>query len=213
MSTSMTICDQTFIAQTFLYFSETFFTGVENITTPLMHNEDTIPYVNNPSLQFEAITLEYDGKDFSMGIILPYHNQTLSNLTQHLESKHIRQVFDEENCISIDYKIPRMKFESSFSLKDSLSALGMPQAFNAANFSNLIEAIPVKIGDVKHAAEILVDEDGTKASAITAIQLIPLSGKVVIDPLKVYVDRPFLLAIYHRPTSTVLFMGAVHKPM
>lgn len=178
-----------------------------------MHNEDAIPHVRNPDLQFEAITLEYDGKDFSMGIILPYPNQPLSNLTQHLEAKHIKQVFDEENCISIDYKIPRMKFKSSFSLKDSLSAIGMPQAFNVANFSKLIDTIPVKIGDVKHAAEIEVDEDGTKASAITAIQLIPLSGKVVIDPVKFYVNRPFLLAIYHRPTATVIFLGAVHKPI
>lgn len=178
-----------------------------------MHNEDAIPYVNNSSLQFEAIALEYDGKDFSMGIILPYANQSLSNLTENLKPEHIKQVFDEENCISIDYKIPRMKFQSSFSLKDSLSALGIQSAFHAANFSNLIEAVPMKISDVKHAAEIVVDEDGTTASAITAIQLIPLSGKVVIDPLKFYVNRPFLLAIYHRPTSTLLFLAAVHKPL
>lgn len=178
-----------------------------------MHNEDAVPYVNNHALQFEAITLEYDGKDYSMALILPYENQTATNLTDHLNPEHIKQIFDEENHISIDYKVPKMKFSSTFSLKDTLSALGMQHTFNAANFTNLIESESVKIGDVKHAAEIDVDEDGTMASAITAVQLVPLSGKVVIDPLKFYINRPFLLAIYHRPTSTPLFLAAVHKPI
>jgi serpin B len=55
-----------------------------------------------------------------------------------------------------------------------------------------------------------VDEEGTKAAAATGITVGVTS--VPVDQFNLVVDRPFLFAIVHQPTGTVLFLGIVRTP-
>ena len=65
------------------------------------------------------------------------------------------------------------------------------------------------------ASELEVDENGTIASALTALQIASradLDGPSVDTPVDFYVNRPFLVTITHGSTGTILFAGIVRNP-
>ena len=107
-----------------------------------------------------------------------------------------------------DLIMPRFKFATDVALNETLSAMGMPEAFSdGADFSGINGARNLHVQNVIHKAIIAVDEKGTTASAATGV-----SVGVVSLPLTLVVDRPFLFFIRHNPTGAILFQGRVVDP-
>jgi len=107
--------------------------------------------------------------------------------------------------------MPRFEFESSFSLKEALAAMGMPVAFSgSADFSGMTGNRDLFIADVIHKAFVSVDEAGTEAAAATAVvmELTALPG----TPVEVTLDRPFVFLIHDIETGAILFVGRVVAP-
>ena len=66
--------------------------------------------------------------------------------------------------------LPRFHLNTNAELKEALTKLGMPTPFSeAANFSGITTAVPLKIAFVKHVADFTVDEKGTVAAAATVV--------------------------------------------
>jgi serpin B len=104
--------------------------------------------------------------------------------------------------------MPRFKFSTDVSLNDTLSAMGMPEAFSdRADFSGINGARDLHVQSVIHKAIIAVDEKGTTASAATGVSV----GVTSVPPTLV-VNRPFLFFIRHNPTGAILFQGRVVDP-
>ncbi|MBA7659935.1 hypothetical protein ES703_67931 [subsurface metagenome] len=63
--------------------------------------------------------------------------------------------------------MPKFEFESDFRLRETLTALGMPDAFlwEVADFSGMTGNRDLFIEDVIHKAFVSVDEAGTEAAA------------------------------------------------
>jgi serpin B len=104
---------------------------------------------------------------------------------------------------------------SEFSLKRSLSELGMPLAFEegSADFSGMNGQHDLFISAALHKAFVDVNEQGTEAAAATGIVIAPLSA--VIEPTKpeeFHADHPFLFAIVDNRVGSVLFLGRVLDP-
>lgn len=189
---------------------EKYNTGSAEITVPMMKNKDIVPYESNPSLQYDTITIPYFGGEYVMNIFLPYPSQTVKNLTDHMHLTSPLSASETAKMTNVEYKIPKMKFNWKKSLAE---ALNVESIFNNPNLSELTP-MAVKISKMLHATEIEVDEEGTVASAVSAVQAVPTSGRVVIgEPIKFYVNRSFLFGITHKPTCTLLFTGSVHKPI
>lgn len=149
-----------------------------------------------------------------MGIVLPHKSQTLMNLTHHMTGEDLHDAFYGATNTGVEYKIPRMKFSWAKSLKSVLEKEGLKTIFEKPDFSKMTPASSaVKVTDVYHAANIEVDEKGTVATAATAVQFSTYSLKPTPhNPIKFYADRPFLLTIFHRPSSVILFQAFVHQP-
>ena len=77
---------------------------------------------------------------------------------------------------------------------------------DGANFRDIADA-NLAIDDVKHKTTLQVDEEGTEASAATAVGI----GVVSVPP-EVVVDRPFVVAIRENHSGTILFLGTVMDP-
>jgi serpin B len=105
---------------------------------------------------------------------------------------------------------PKFKVESKFSLSATLSAMGMQDAFNNADFSGMDGKKDLEISDVVHQANVVVDEAGTEASAATAV--IIRATAMPAQPVTVTVDRPFIFFIRDIQTGTTLFIGRVLNP-
>jgi len=79
----------------------------------------------------------------------------------------------------------------------------------AADFSGLSPQACC-IGLVEHAATLQVGEQGTVASAATAVGVVPTAAQA--GPPPVTFDRPYLMVVTDRTTGEPLFMARVADP-
>ena len=91
-------------------------------------------------------------------------------------------------------------------LNDALTDMGMGIAFTRqADFSDLSPQ-HLCLDFVRQKTLIEVDEAGTRAAAVTAVGIAPVSFFGFL------VDRPFLFAIRERLSGTILFIGVIGDP-
>jgi serpin B len=65
----------------------------------------------------------------------------------------------------------------------------------------------VCITRVKHKTYVNVNEEGTEAAGVTAVEV-----GVTSAPVPIVVDRPFLFAIREALSGTILFVGVMRNP-
>ena len=88
--------------------------------------------------------------------------------------------------------------------------MGMRDAFSdAADFSGMTGGKGLKISRVIHQAYVEVNEEGTKATAATAVVM---RLKAVRRAPVFRADHPFIFVIFHKKTGVILFMERVVRP-
>ncbi len=142
--------------------------------------------------------------------------------TIRAESKRLQKVTNDgpESCgefaYDVDLYLPRFGTDTRASLKSPLVTFGMPIAFDRdlADFTGMTTEDRLHIDDVIHQANIDVDEQGTTASAATAV-LMETGGCTGPSPRTTKVlrfNKPFLYVIRDVETGAILFMGRVVNP-
>lgn len=113
--------------------------------------------------------------------------------------------YDEVDC-----KMPKLNFETSATLNDMLSDLGLENIFsNDADFSGIADK-NTKVSAVLQKTKLELDENGTKAAAVTAAVMECMSA-MAPDPVvkSVELTRPFAFLIFDEMNNEILFMGKV----
>lgn len=113
--------------------------------------------------------------------------------------------YDEVDC-----KMPKLNFETSATLNDMLSDLGLENIFsNDADFSGIADK-NTKVSAVLQKTKLELDENGTKAAAVTATVMECMSA-MAPDPVvkSVELTRPFAFLIFDEMNNEILFMGKV----
>ncbi|MDH5676245.1 MAG: serpin family protein [Myxococcales bacterium] len=183
----------------------------EMVQVPMMHGTVQVGYYEAPTVT--AVDVGYQGRQLSMLLLVP-NAGTLPEFEAQLSVEGLAELEAGLRSITADLGMPRWKHEGeSIRLKAMLSALGMAEAFDssAADFSNAVDDARPYIDDVFHQATIRVDEEGTEASAATAVVLVGRSAPPQPE-LAIAIDRPFLYLIRDEPTGAILFMGRMAKP-
>ncbi len=112
---------------------------------------------------------------------------------------------------TVDLTLPRWTFRTQAPLKDALSALGMPTAFDRRGRRLLRDdhrRATCSSATCCTQVFIAVDEEGTEAAAATAVVMRATQrGRAADEPL--VVDRPFLFVIHDVEHGTPLFVGRV----
>ena len=118
----------------------------------------------------------------------------------------------------VDVYLPKFSMDNSMSLPKTLAAMGMQDAFEfgRADFSDMDGTNTLFVYDVKHEARVIVNEDGTKAAAATAVtgsdmfseESLPSKPK----PVVFRADHPFLFFIRDSETGGIYFMGRMVNP-
>ncbi|MFI5053828.1 MAG: serpin family protein [Acidimicrobiia bacterium] len=175
------------------------------VSVPTMDGGEGGSYGEGPG--WKAAALPYLGNELSMVVIVP---DDLKSFEGSLDGATLAAITGGLHDFLIGARLPKFTFRTRVSLKDQLSALGMPLAFSdGADFSGISTEEKLQIAAVVHQAFIAVDEEGTEAAAATAVVGRTLSrrmGKALL------VDRPFLFAIRDNQTGAVLFLGRVTDP-
>lgn len=181
---------------------------------PLMYQKGDYHYYENK--HFQAVSLPYGSGRMSLYIFLPRPNSDLSSFHQRLTTENWDKWLREFQLRDGVVEIPRFKIESTFSLKETLSSLGIGEIFdpNKADFSALTDEPNVSVDRMKHKTFIEVNETGTEAAATTAVVARQTSAIApeLPPPFQMKVDRPFFSALRDNETGTLLFLGAVTEP-
>ena len=111
----------------------------------------------------------------------------------------------------VEANIPQFETEYSAELNAPLKNLGMMDAFgNSADFSGISEADELFISQVLHKTAFSLDDQGTKAAAVTSeiMKNYSMTIGVPLDRI-VTLDRPFVYAIVETQTGLPLFFGTL----
>ena len=114
--------------------------------------------------------------------------------------------YDEVDC-----KMPKLNFETSTVLDDMLSSMGLDNLFSSnSDFSGIADQ-NVNVDTILQKTKLELDENGTKAAAVTAVTMECMSAAVENEPIikTVELTRPFAFLIYDRSNDEILFIGKV----
>ncbi|MBQ8302178.1 MAG: serpin family protein [Clostridia bacterium] len=160
----------------------------------------------------------YRGGDYAFVALLPNEGIGLSDYLATLDGEHLSQMLSKPVSATVRTAIPKFKTEYKTEMSEVLCEMGMPLAFdpNYADFSALGsydvgEAdYNIYINSVIHKTYIEVGERGTKAGAVTVVEM-DKNGSAAPpeDPKQVYLDRPFVYMIIDTENNIPLFIGTM----
>jgi serpin B len=180
----------------------------DEVVVPMMGQTESFGYFEGDG--YRTVELPYDGNELSMVILLPDSGQ-FDAFESALDLEQLKGVLGGLAYRQVSLRMPKFEFETSFSLKDVLSEMGMPIAFSPdADFSGMTGNRELSITEVVHKAFVSVDEAGTEAAAATAV-IVGLTA-VPAQPVAVNIDRPFIFLIRDLETGSILFIGRVLNP-
>jgi len=182
----------------------------EEFMTPMMTLGSNASFLYYRGEGFQAVDLPYLGGQTSMLVLVPDQG-SFNEFEAGLNAVMLDQIIGDLAYSPMYLSFPKFEFETEIGLRQILSEMGMPSAFNdGADFSGMTGTKDLFISDVFHKAFVSVDEEGTEAAAATAVVMSVTSAPE--NPLRLEVDRPFLFLIRDIQTNSILFMGRVVEP-
>lgn len=179
----------------------------------MMEMEEEILYTSNEI--FDAVSLPYGDGLFNMFIMLPSAQKTTADIAAELNNDNWDTWINSLQTEKVVVKLPKFKFGFFRLLNDDLTGMGMGNPFDPdnADFSRINPDGDLFISRVLHKTYIDVNEEGTEAAAVTAVEMSETSAGPPVPVIRYFIaDHPFLFAIRENSSGTILFMGKVGKP-
>ncbi|KJH53776.1 serine proteinase inhibitor [Dictyocaulus viviparus] len=155
--------------------------------------------------EVEVLSLPYKDTTYAFNIILPKKRFGLESVRSKIDGEEIQKLLFELEPAHVSIRIPKIKIETDYKLKEALVNMGVSEIFSdSSNLSNIAKDPPLKVSQASHKAIIEVQEEGTTASAATLFKIIPKKA-IVDEPKKFVVDHPFLFIL--TKNNNPLFIG------
>ncbi|XP_031163622.1 leukocyte elastase inhibitor-like [Sander lucioperca] len=191
----------------------------KNDTKPvrMMHQKTWFPFSDNPKANCKILEMPYKGKELSMLIFLPNEIEDSTTGLEKLEKQLTYENFmewtrpDMMDNVEVQVGLPRFKMEETYDMEEVLVSMGMVDAFKRPNFSDMSPANDLVLSKVVHKAFVEVNEEGTEATAATAVTMDGCCRRM--HPPAIFIaDHPFLFFIRHNSSMSVLFAGRYCSP-
>lgn len=146
---------------------------------------------------------------YSFVAFLTNDANNFENFANSLSGEKITKMLSSFTDDSVKTVLPQFKYEYENELSEELKGLGLTNAFDKklSDFSNINDEWRIFINRVIHKTFIDVNADGTKAAAVTAVELDAES--CVIDEKVIYLNRPFVYMIIDNSTNMPIFIGTL----
>lgn len=155
----------------------------------------------------------YKGGKYAFAALLPKEGVSVSEYVSSLDGEHLNKLLTGAEYRTVKTAIPKFENEYGVEMSNVLKSLGMTDAFEieSADFDGMgtWSDGSIYIGKIIHKTYIQVGERGTKAGAVTAIEV---DGEMSADPTEikqVYLDRPFVYMLIDCENSVPFFIGTV----
>ena len=169
---------------------------------PMMNAETDLFYTEGEG--YKAVKVPYKKEKTAMYMILP--DDDINGFISTLDDNKWQEI---RNNMSLkqDVVLSMPKFKIEYGIKElenSLTRMGMGNAFSYEAEFSLMTDSEVYIENVLHKAVIEVNEEGSEAEASTVVIMSKNSGP---DPSTFIANKPFIFMIVHEETCAILFMG------
>jgi len=187
----------------------------KQLRVPRMRRADVFPYAEHRG--YRAVSLRCRGSRFEMLIVLPDRHLPLAGFQGFAKPDLVSAIRPSLKKRRGLLALPRVRIGYKGNLVEQLAGMGMgPSLRPGADFSGLSAvAGEFWISRVIHNTRLDIDEAGTTAAAVTAVEL-SLGAELPDDlrskPFEMIVDRPFLIALRDGATDALLFLGVIGDP-
>ena len=194
-------------------YLDTFYDSNNKISKIMfMHATKKYDYFENKGMQ--AISLNYKKDNLSALIILPKKGKNINDYIEYLTLDKYDNIISGLTNQEVNLSLPKFEFDFSTELIQNFKTLGMHDAFNAgvADFSVMKKEKDIYISNIIHKTYIKVDEEGTEAVAVTAVE--GFFGSCFDDIKVMKVDHPFLFIIRSKdlpPGNDMIFIAKVES--
>ncbi len=152
----------------------------------------------------------YDGGDYSFAAILPDEGVSLDDFLNAFDGSKLLEILATAGNVPVTAYTPKFSYDFKVKMNDPLKVMGITDAFDPgrADLSKLGRSTVgnLYIGEVLHKTFIAVDELGTKAGAVTKVEV---NDESYTETKPVRLDKPFLYAIIDNATNLPIFIGTV----
>ena len=171
----------------------------------MMHQKEQFLIGENE--MYQTVVLPYGNGSYEMIVVLPREGKKLSDVLVAMNGKQWKDNLKNMYSSEVDLKLPRFTSVYNRELNDVLKLLGMNAMFDPskANLTKM-SAVSSFVSMVLQKAKIEVDEEGSKAAAVTVVETLETAAPPS-KPIMFHADRPFMYAIAEHSTGTIFFMG------
>lgn len=187
--------------------------GNRAVEVPFMHQVGNFPYMETDV--FQALQMPYSGGKLAMLILLPREIGTLSLIEDQLDENTLDSWPGRMVEERVEVILPKFTLDYGLDLSKVLIEMGMEEAFTqTADFFGITDdPRGLMISRVIHKATVDVAEEGTEATAATALSF--MLGSVEPEPVAIpefRADHPFVFAIQDTHSKSILFLGRLTDP-
>lgn len=158
-----------------------------------------------------GFTKDYKGGNYRFVALLPDENTDIIDYVKTLTGEKLADLLNTQSC-TVDVGIPQFKTDYAAEMKDILTDMGLGSFFDpaTADFSKLGSAqYNLYVSSVIHKTTLTLDDNGTKAAAITLVSQNEGAAAPPEDLKAVILDRPFVYMIVESQTDIPVFIGTV----
>lgn len=183
-----------------------------DVRVDFMHQRTYAQYGESMGIKF--IRKSYDD-GLTMILALPSQNGMKSAL-ESLGKSGLDLLSAKPNPQDVLLSLPRLDMDTAGSLIEAIKATGCALPFDPerADFTG-ISGEGAVISDVVQRARLQVDEAGTRAAAVTEVEIEDTAAMAEEDeaPIDFNLNRPFLLLVADRATNAICFAAAIYNPL
>ena len=157
----------------------------------------------------------YKDRRYAFIAMLPNEGVTASQYVDSLTGEHLRELLNNPQDVTVFASIPKFETEYGIEMSEVLQEMGMTDAFDwrVADFSRLgtynVDGMNICINRVLHKTFISVTEQGTRAGAATAVEMVAEGAMEIVEFKEVVLDRPFVYMLIDCETNLPFFIGTM----
>lgn len=157
----------------------------------------------------------YKDRKYAFVAMLPNEGVTVSQYVDSLTGEHLRELLNNPQDLTVFASIPKFETEYDIEMSEVLQEMGMTDAFDwrVADFSRLgtynVDGMNICINRVLHKTFISVTEQGTRAGAATAVEMVAEGAMEIVEFKEVVLDRPFVYMLIDCETNLPFFIGTM----
>ena len=182
-----------------------------NQTAQMMYSDEHL-YLEDANAT--GFMKRYEGGQYAFAALLPEEGMSAADYIAGLTAESLRDTLTNPQSCEVRAGLPAFSYDYDTELSDALKAMGMPLAFtDSADFTRMAdtESDSLYISGVLHKTHIDVNTEGTRAAAVTAVEVYTSEAIATEEPKYVILDRPFLYMILDTETCLPIFVGVLNE--